>query len=135
VIDMNALFVRLFELGSRGEAGHGAALFHAVLAEALAQAANRAASDVGALTVALGGGCFFNKLLTERVRARLHRFALEVVLPETVNCGDAGLALGQAWVAEMQLPLHPRRAWASSHPAVQAVLTAGALPVEVRPCA
>jgi hydrogenase maturation protein HypF len=136
VVDLRPLFARLFELGERGEAGQGAALFHAVLAEALAQAASRAASDVGALTVALGGGCFFNRLLTDRVRARLHRFALDVVLPETVSCGDSGLALGQAWVASMQLPGLLR----DSEPAALASLpprpaAAASLLSEVRPCA
>jgi len=53
------------------------------------------------------GGCFFNRLLAQRLRTLLERRGLEVLLPQSVNCGDAGLALGQAWVAERRLAEAP----------------------------
>jgi hydrogenase maturation protein HypF len=103
-IDLKPLFAHLFELGERGEPGRGAALFHAVLAEALAQAAHRAAADAGVHRVVLAGGCFCNRVLTGRLVAWLERFALDVLLPQAAGCGDAGLALGQAHVAALALP-------------------------------
>ncbi|MEV4782074.1 carbamoyltransferase HypF, partial [Burkholderia sp. LMU1-1-1.1] len=54
-------------------------------------------------TVALGGGCFFNRLLSERLAAQLVRRGLRVARAHAVSCGDAGLALGQAWVARQRL--------------------------------
>jgi hydrogenase maturation protein HypF len=103
LIQLQPLLARLFDHGDRGESAQGAALFHAVLAEALAQAACDAAGRAGASHIALGGGCFMNRLLTGRLRLRLQELGWQALVPETVVCGDAGLALGQAWVAAMQL--------------------------------
>lgn len=125
VIRMEPLLARLFELGDHGETARGAALFHAVLAESLAQAARGAAVRAGAGTVALGGGCFLNRLLTARLRARLHDFGLQTLLPQTVGCGDAGLALGQAWVAAMLLARRtPQAAGATLQPKPRQVAAA-----------
>lgn len=79
--------------------GRGAALFHAGLADALADATLAAATRDGLHDVAFGGGCFFNRLLSQRLSARLTAAGLRVHRPQAVSCGDAGLALGQAWVA------------------------------------
>ncbi|MEY2687052.1 MAG: HypF1 hydrogenase maturation protein [Pseudomonadota bacterium] len=102
-IDLRPLLARLFERGDN--AGEGAALFHLTLADALARAAITAARRIGSDHVLLGGGCFFNRLLTERLTRHLEAAGLQVLKPVTVSCGDAGLALGQAWVAQQQLKL------------------------------
>ena len=80
-----------------------AAGFHLALADALADWACRAAMQHGCTRVCLGGGCFANRILRERVTARLHTVGLAVLCPRVNSCGDAGLALGQAWVAQRQL--------------------------------
>ena len=51
------------------------------------------------LPVLLGGGCFANRLLSARLTQRLTAMGLAVFSAQAVSCGDAGLALGQAWVA------------------------------------
>jgi hydrogenase maturation protein HypF len=93
-----ALVASLFDLPAvrRGE---GAARFHIGLASALAQATlqQAAALDVG--TVVLGGGCFFNRVLSQALTRRLEAAGLRVLRPSAPGCGDAGLALGQAWLA------------------------------------
>lgn len=76
-----------------------AATFHVALANGLIAAAQRAAYEHGARVVVLGGGCFLNRVLTQRVTQGLQQLDLQVMQPTTVSCGDAGLALGQAWVA------------------------------------
>lgn len=89
----------LFDLPAerRGEA---AARFHLRLADALAHAAAAAALEYGVRCVVLGGGCFANRVLSQRLAERLDAAGLRVLHPGTVSgCGDAGLALGQAWVA------------------------------------
>ncbi len=86
--------------GSATEVDAAAASFHLALADALADWAHRAARQQGCATVCLGGGCFFNRILCERVTARLQSAGLAVLRPEAHSCGDAGLALGQAWVAQ-----------------------------------
>lgn len=81
----------------------GAALFHLVLAEALADVALKAARGVAQTRVVLSGGCFFNALLRQLVSERLSGAGVQVVLPNDLNFGDASLALGQAWVAAQVL--------------------------------
>lgn len=78
---------------------HAAALFHVALADALAGAAQAAAQAHGLRAVALSGGCFFNSVLRGRVEAQLRDGGCTPLSPKDGNCGDAGLSLGQAWVA------------------------------------
>ena len=80
-----------------------AAQFHLALAEALVARATRVASERGVRCVVLGGGCFFNRILAERCVAGLQAQGLRVHTAQALSCGDAGLALGQAWVAAQQL--------------------------------
>ena len=85
-----------------------AAGFHLALADALARWAQQAAQASGSHTVCLAGGCFFNRILCERVSAQLDAAGYQVLLPGDRGCGDAGLAIGQAWVAAQQLTTpHP----------------------------
>lgn len=80
-----------------------AARFHLTLADALSTHTKASATAQGVDTVALGGGCFFNRILKERIVERLEAAGLTVLQTKSLSCGDAGLALGQAWVAERAL--------------------------------
>ena len=101
-LDLRGLFAALFDTPA-GRVDEAAAGFHLALADALARWATQAAREHGTRTVCLGGGCFFNRVLRERVSQRLRETGLSVWLPGPTGCGDAGLALGQAWVAARQL--------------------------------
>jgi hydrogenase maturation protein HypF len=96
VLDLLPLLTRLFELADGGRSAEGAALFHLTLAAALADWIERQSTT---LPVLLGGGCFANRLLSARLTQRLTAKGLAVFSAQAVSCGDAGLALGQAWVA------------------------------------
>jgi hydrogenase maturation protein HypF len=76
-----------------------AALFHVALADALARAAIKAARQHQINAIAFSGGCFFNRILRTRMQDTLTQAGLTVRLPTDSAYGDAGLALGQAWVA------------------------------------
>ncbi|NVO06240.1 MAG: hypothetical protein HXX19_10090, partial [Rhodoferax sp.] len=78
---------------------HAAALFHVALADALARTAITAAHDQHIHAIALGGGCFLNRILRTRMQGALTQAGLSVHLPLDSAYGDAGLAIGQAWVA------------------------------------
>lgn len=106
-LDLRPLLARLLDGPEPAEA---AAWFHVSLARALADWAAAAARETGARTVCLGGGCFFNAVLTEHVVRRLVSHGLRVLSTRSTNCGDAGLALGQAWVAAHQLAISPEAA-------------------------
>ncbi|HAZ60515.1 MAG TPA: hydrogenase maturation protein HypF [Gammaproteobacteria bacterium] len=98
VLDLRPLWAGLLDTPA-AEVDRRAAAFHLGLAEALADWLVDAARARGVRNVCLGGGCFFNRILNERVQARLRAAGLEPFLPRAMGCGDAGLAIGQAWVA------------------------------------
>jgi hydrogenase maturation protein HypF len=77
-----------------------AARFHLTLADALCAHAVAQAQIHQVHDVALSGGCFFNRILKQRVVSQLEAAGLNVLQAKALSCGDAGLALGQAWVAE-----------------------------------
>ncbi len=85
-----------------------AAQFHLALADALVARAAQVARAREVRSVVLGGGCFFNRILAERCTAGLQAQGLWVHTAQALSCGDAGLALGQAWVAAQQLAQAPQ---------------------------
>jgi len=76
-----------------------AARFHATLVAALGEWVAQAVQANGLATVAWGGGCFLNSLLCAGLRQNLERRGITVLAPANASPGDAGIALGQAWVA------------------------------------
>jgi hydrogenase maturation protein HypF len=77
----------------------GAALFHATLAEAIAEWTARAAQRQGLVAVACGGGCFLNALLARSLSRALRARGVAMLQARAVPPNDGGIALGQAWVA------------------------------------
>lgn len=84
------------------DAREGANLFHGTLVEGLAAWVTAAAAETGVATVALGGGCFFNKVLTAGLCQRLTEAGLRPLTAIKASPGDAGLSLGQAWIAAQE---------------------------------
>ncbi len=76
-----------------------AARFHAGLAGVLCRLVAELVPATGARAVALGGGCFQNRVLSELCEDQLRSTGLPVLVPATVPANDGGLALGQAAVA------------------------------------
>jgi hydrogenase maturation protein HypF len=89
----------LARLADERDAGFAAALFHATLAEALSTWVQRAGQERGIARVALGGGCFLNRILSAGVRRRLETKGYEVLEARLAPPNDGGLSLGQAWIA------------------------------------
>jgi hydrogenase maturation protein HypF len=77
----------------------GAALFHHALADGLARWVVQAAEASAVRTVALGGGCFLNALLTALLAPRLEAQGVRVLQARQAPPNDGGVSLGQAWVA------------------------------------
>ncbi len=88
----------LASLADYRDAAAGAALFHATLAAGLAEWVHWASRRTGLRKVALGGGCFLNRILSENLAAQLRASGLTVFQARRVPANDGGLALGQAWI-------------------------------------
>lgn len=128
-LDLPALVAGLLEV-DRSDAtaiAQGAARFHLALADGLSVTAAAHASALGIRTAVLSGGCFANTLLRERLREGLRARGLAVHTAPAARCGDAGLAIGQAWVAACALSQQPapraravsNRGRAAPHPRLQ----------------
>ena len=99
-LDWQPLLTALLADRAAGVAGPLiAARLHGALAEGWALAIEQAARRWRLRTVALGGGCFQNRLLLELCIARLRRAGLEPWWGQQVPCNDGGLAAGQVWAA------------------------------------
>jgi len=73
--------------------------FHNTIAEAALQQVLLASEKTGSNKVALSGGSFQNRYLTEKLLHLLHDKGFEVYYPKQVPCNDGGLALGQLAIA------------------------------------
>lgn len=98
-LDLHPLLAAITECDAR----RGANLFHGTLAAAAVEWVAHAAETDGIATVALGGGCFANRVLAELVAEGLRAHGLTCLMARQVPCNDGGLALGQAWVAATAL--------------------------------
>ena len=77
------------------------AKFHNALAEVIVAVARRA----GHPQVALSGGCFQNRYLTERTAARLEQEGFRPYWHQRIPPNDGGIALGQIVATLMGLPV------------------------------
>lgn len=89
-------------LADANDAARAAACFHATLAQGLAEWALRAARDEGLSDIALGGGCWLNRVLSTAVTGRLEAAGLRVLQARQAPPNDGAISLGQAWVAMQQ---------------------------------
>jgi hydrogenase maturation protein HypF len=100
VLDWGPLLEAIVDdLQRGGKPGIIAARFHNALVEAILAVAQA----VGEPRVALSGGCFQNRLLTERAAQRLSQAGFEVLLHRQVPPNDGGISLGQVAVAAARL--------------------------------
>ncbi len=95
-LDLSPLMAYLAE---ECDIARGAARFHATLAQALAAWVIDAVSQTGIRRIALGGGCFLNRVLSTDLRGRLIAAGLAVFEASQLPPNDGGLSLGQAWIA------------------------------------
>ena len=90
-------------LADMQDAEQGAALFHATLIGAIADWIVQATRKTGIKSVACGGGCFFNKLLSTGLRERMDTMGVRMLTSKRLLPGDTAIALGQAWVATQNI--------------------------------
>lgn len=101
VLDWQMMIENILSDRERGlTAGEISAKFHNTMVEGMVEIANR----IGEKKIALSGGCFQNRYLTERAVKRLTREGFRVYCHQRVPPNDGGIALGQV-LAAMRAPL------------------------------
>ncbi|HET9494471.1 MAG TPA: carbamoyltransferase HypF [Chloroflexia bacterium] len=106
VLDVAPLVRAIVEDIRKGvPAAQVAAMFHGSIAELLAASCLRVRSESGLNEVALSGGVFQNRLLLEKLTARLGGLEFRVYINRRVPPNDGGLSYGQAAVAAARLAL------------------------------
>lgn len=93
----------LAALADCADVAYGAALFHATLAAGLVAWVERAALEYPVAHVALGGGCFLNRILAQALQDALSGRGLQVLTALKLSPGDGAISLGQAWIARQYL--------------------------------
>jgi hydrogenase maturation protein HypF len=81
-----------------GDPGGLAYRFHLTVCRLIAIMCEKLSQRYGVRKVALGGGVFLNRILTENTVPLLERAGFEVYMNHMVPSGDGGLALGQAYI-------------------------------------
>ena len=97
VLDPLPLLERMID---RTDTARAAREFHEVLARGLADWIRFGVARSGISTVALGGGCFLNRLLTLELRRELEQDAIQLLEAIEVPPNDGAISLGQCWVAQ-----------------------------------
>jgi hydrogenase maturation protein HypF len=72
-----------------------AAVFHASMAHALCEQALAVRATSGVERVAISGGVFQNRVLTEQVHSLLADAGFEVLMPSRLPVNDAAISFGQ----------------------------------------
>ncbi|MCY3607318.1 MAG: carbamoyltransferase HypF [Acidimicrobiaceae bacterium] len=85
------------------EPSHVAGAFHRWVADVVLAMSNRSREQTGIATVALSGGVFQNRLLTELTVPTLIEAGFEVLLHRQVPPNDGGISLGQAAIGRAAL--------------------------------
>jgi len=89
----------VFDLEAGVSAAVVAAKFHNTVVRFLAAAAKRACRRTGLTTVALSGGCFANRHVTDELLKELAAQGIEVLTHHEYPCNDGSISLGQVAVA------------------------------------
>jgi hydrogenase maturation protein HypF len=95
-LDLNLLMRAVIQCTTKHQASN---LWHGTLSLALVQWVYINAQQWRTNKVVLGGGCFQNKILLNRVWQLLQAFGLYAYISEQVPVNDGGISLGQAWLA------------------------------------
>jgi hydrogenase maturation protein HypF len=96
ILDWQPMIAMLLEEKRQGgDPGMLAAKFHNALVQGVIQVAKAA----GIERVALSGGCFLNRILTEKTVEGLQKEGFKVYWHQRVPPGDGGIALGQVMCA------------------------------------
>ncbi|MDI6728562.1 MAG: carbamoyltransferase HypF [Thermodesulfovibrionales bacterium] len=104
IIDFSKMILQIVEdIKLEGDKGLIAAKFHNTMVNVITEAVNRISKKYGIKEVALSGGVFQNEYLLKGTVSQLSALGFNVHTNEKVPCNDAGISLGQAYIARERL--------------------------------
>lgn len=104
IIDFSKMIFQIIEdVKLKEDKGLIAAKFHNAMIKVIIEAVNRISKKYGIKEVALSGGVFQNEYLLEGAVSELSSLGFNVYSNEKVPCNDAGISLGQAYIARERL--------------------------------
>ncbi len=101
--------------GKGSNAGELAYRFHITVCRLIETMCEKLVKKYGITKIALGGGVFLNRILTEKTVPLLEKAGFEVHMNHLVSPGDGGLALGQAYIG-LHYKKEAAKSCASQHP-------------------
>ncbi len=99
ILDFRHLLGRLCDM----ESSEGAVLFHETLVCGLLDLVKKVSKKTGITQIAMGGGCFFNKILRDYLHRGMIEASLTPLFPVKMLAGDTAVALGQAYAAALMI--------------------------------
>jgi len=99
ILDFRQLLARLCDM----EPSEGAVLFHETLVCGLLDLVKKGSKKTGITQIAMGGGCFFNKILCDYLQCGMIEASLTPLFPVKMLAGDTAVALGQAYAAALMI--------------------------------
>jgi len=103
-INLSAMFAELIEdINNNVFIGLISAKFHNCIANALLETAVAAREKTNINTIALGGGVFCNRYLTNKLISLLRKNDFVVLFNSDVPANDGGISLGQAAIAAYKI--------------------------------
>ena len=100
IIDFSKMILQILEDVQRDEdKGLIAVRLHNTLVNVITEAVNRISKKYRIKDVVLSGGVFQNEYLLDGVFRQLSSLGFKVYTNEKVPCNDAGISLGQAYIA------------------------------------
>jgi hydrogenase maturation protein HypF len=104
IVDFSNMILKIFEdVKKRKDKSLIAASFHNTIINVITEIVIRIKKKYGIKKVALSGGVFQNSYLLENTFIRLLSEGFEVYTNEKVPCNDAGISLGQAYIARERM--------------------------------
>jgi len=100
IIDFSEMFTEIIkDLKQKVNPGIISAKFHNTVSETIIEGVTQINRETGLQKVALSGGTFQNRYLTERTEKTLKELGFEVFSNCSIPCNDGGISLGQLAIA------------------------------------
>ncbi|WP_162300623.1 carbamoyltransferase HypF [Anaerosacchariphilus polymeriproducens] len=100
IVSTKGLFSQIKKAMEEGHERQEIALgFHYALVDIMKQVCEIVKKEIGITQIALSGGVFLNRVLTEEIMKCLNDKGFKVYINEKVPIGDGGICLGQAYLA------------------------------------